>query len=131
MFLTLLNFYILLSLYPLHLFMEFRWFVAVHFSGFKFFFFFFPLQISTFSSSSSSFVVKAMAKKNHEIFVIRFSFSLLFCMQFLLDFWFLGILLFGFNPGFVLVDIWFFFSHLHFTLVWILFFFSLFLVMQF
>ena len=40
-------------------------------SGFKFFF---SLQISMFSSSS--FVVKSMAKKNHEIFVIRFSFSL-------------------------------------------------------
>ena len=44
-----------------------------------------------------------------------------FCMQFLLDFWFLGIPLFGFNSGFVLVDI-YCFSHLHFTLVWIFFF---------
>ena len=81
-------------------FMEFCWFVVMGCSGFKFFF---SLQISTFSSSY--FVVKSMAKKNHEIFVIRFSFSLFFCMKFLLDFWFLGILLFGFNSGFVLVDI--------------------------
>ena len=66
-------------------------------------FIYFFWQISTFSSSS--FVVKSMAKKNHEIFVIRFSFSPFFCMQILLDFWFLGILLFGFNFGFVLVDI--------------------------
>ena len=79
--------------------MEFCWFVAVGCSGFKFFF---SLKISTFSSSS--FVVKSVVKKNHEIFVTRFSFSF-FCMQFLLDFWFLGILLFGFNFGFVLVDI--------------------------
>ena len=75
-------------------------------SGFKFFLFlflfFFSLQISTFSSSS--FVVKSMAKKNHEIFVIRFSFSPFFLvMQFLLDFWFPRILLFDFNSVFVLV----------------------------
>ena len=43
-------------------------------SGFKVFFF--PLQISMFSSCS--FVVKSMAKKNHEIFVIIFSFFLFF-----------------------------------------------------
>ena len=54
-------------------FMEFCWFVAVGCSGYKFFFFF-SLKIFTFSSSS--FVVKSVAKKNHEIFVIRFSFSL-------------------------------------------------------
>ena len=125
--------------------MEFCWFVVVGCSGFKFFF---SLQISTFSSYS--FVVKFMAKKNHEIFVIRFSFSLFsfvckfywifgflgffylvlilglflliygvflifilhwfgfsfslfLVMQFLLDFWFPGILLFDFNFGFVLV----------------------------
>ena len=80
-------------------FMEF---VVVGCSKFKFFHFF-SLQISTFSSSS--FVVKSMAKKNHEIFVIRFSFSIFFVCNFFLDFWFLGILLFGFNSGFVLVDI--------------------------
>ena len=37
MFLTLLNFYILLSLNPLQLFMEFCWFAAVGCFGFKFF----------------------------------------------------------------------------------------------
>ena len=128
MFFTLLNFYILLSLsirfnclwnfvslwlwvaldlsfFFVFIFMEFCWFVVVGCSRFKCFCFcfFFSLKISTFSSSF--FVVKSEAKKNHEIFVIRFSFSLFFCMQFLLDFWFLGILLFGFNSGFVLVDI--------------------------
>ena len=132
MFFTFLNFYILLSLsirfnclwnfvnlclwvamdlsFFVFVFMEFCWFVVVGCSGFKFFCFchFFSLKISTFSSSSS-FVVKSVAKKNHKIFVIRFSFSLFF-MQFLLDFWFLGILLFGFNSGFVLVDILVFFS---------------------
>ena len=45
-------------------------------------------QISTFSSSS--FVVKSMAKKNHEIFVIRFSFSLFFVCKFYWIFGFLG-----------------------------------------
>ena len=103
MFLTLLNFYIFLSLYPLQLFMEFCWFVAVGCFGFKFFcFHFFSLQISTFSSSS--FVVKAMAKKNHEISVIRFSFSVFFYVifiRFLVSWDFL----FGFNSRFVLVDI--------------------------
>ena len=72
--------------------MEFCWFVAVGCSGFKFFLFlflfFFSLQISTFSSSS--FVVKAMAKKNHEISVIRFSFSLFFVCNFYWIFGFLG-----------------------------------------
>ena len=43
MFLTLLNFYILISLYPLQLFMEFCWFVAVGCSGFKLFVFVFFL----------------------------------------------------------------------------------------
>ena len=57
-------------------FMEF---VVVGCSKFKFFLFF-SLQISTFSSSS--FVVKSMAKKNHEIFVIRFSISLFFVCNF-------------------------------------------------
>ena len=103
MFLTLLNFYIFLSLYPLQLFMEFCWFVVVGCFGFKFFcFHFFSLQISTFSSSS--FVVKAMAKKNHEISVIRFSFSVFFYVifiRFLVSWDFL----FGFNSRFVLVDI--------------------------
>ena len=126
MFFTFLNFYILLSLsirfnclwnvvslwlwvasdlsFFVFVFMEFCWFVVVGYFGFKFFcFFFFYLKISTFSSSS--FFVKFVAKKNHEIFVIRFSFSFFFCMQFLLDFWFLGILLFGVNFGFVIVDI--------------------------
>ena len=65
-------------------FMEF---VVVGCSEFKFFFFF-SLQISTFSSSS--FVVKSMAKKNHEIFVIRFSFSLFFVCSFYWIFGFLG-----------------------------------------
>ena len=41
MFLFLLNFYILLSLYPLQLFMESCEFVALGCSGFKFFVFFF------------------------------------------------------------------------------------------
>ena len=59
------------SLYLLQLFMEFCWFVAVGCSEFSFCFFF-SLQISPFSSSS--FVVKAMAKKNHEISIIRFLF---------------------------------------------------------
>ena len=89
-----------LSFFIFLFFMEFCWFVVVGCSGFNFFFF---GQISTFSSSS--FVVKSMAKKNHEIFVIRFSFSIFFVCNFFLDFWFLGILLFGSNSGFVLVDI--------------------------
>ena len=106
MFFTLPNFYILLSLYPLQFFMELCQFMVVGCSGFKFFFFFFMEfcwfvvvgcsgfnffffgQISTFSSSS--FVVKFMAKKNHEIFVIIFSFSLFFVCIFYWIFGFLG-----------------------------------------
>ena len=63
-------------------FMEFCWFMVVGCPGFKFFCFcyFFSLKISTFSSSS--FVVKSVAKKNHEIFVIRFSFSLFLVCNF-------------------------------------------------
>ena len=45
-------------------FMEFCWFVVVGCFGFKVFFFLFSLHISMFSSSS--FVVKSMAKKNQE-----------------------------------------------------------------
>ena len=37
--------------------------------------------------------------------LLDFFFPFFFCMQFLLDFWFFGILLFGFNSRFVLVDI--------------------------
>ena len=48
--------------------------VALDLSFFFFVFVFLSLQISTFSCSY--FVVKSMVKKNHEIFVIRFSFSL-------------------------------------------------------
>ena len=75
--------------------MEFCWFVAVGCFEFNFFFFFF---FGADFMSFSSFVVKAIIFS-----VIGFSFSLFFGMQFLLDFWFLGILLFGFNYGFVLV----------------------------
>ena len=126
MFFTLLNFYILLSLYPLQLFMEFCQFVVVGCSGFKFFFYFFPLQISTFSSSS--FVVKSMAKKNHEIFVIRFSFSLFFVCNFYWIFYFWGF--------FYSVLIWGLFQLIYnvfliFILHWFGFSFSLFSVMQF
>ena len=111
MFFTFLNFYILLSLsirfnclwnvvslwlwvasdlsFFVFVFMEFCWFVVVGYFGFKFFcFFFFSLKISTFSSSS--FVVKFVAKKNHEIYVIRFSFSLFFVCNFYWIFGFLG-----------------------------------------
>ena len=72
-------------------FMEFCWFVVVGCSGFTFFFLFllfFSLKISTFSSSS--FVVKSVANKNHEIFLIRFSFSLFFLCNFYWIFGFLG-----------------------------------------
>ena len=138
MFLSLLNIYVLISLYSLHLFMEFCWFVAVGCFGFKFFCFFFSLQISM--SSSSSFVVKAIRfsfslfflyaifigflvswdssiwfqlwvcfSLIYGVFLIfishwfEFSFSLFLVMQFLLDFWFLGILLFDFSFRYVLV----------------------------
>ena len=125
MFFTLLNFNILLSLYPLEFFMEFCQFVAVGYSGFKFFIFF---LFAEFHVSSSSFVVKSMAKKNHEIFVIRFSFSLFFVCKF---YW-----IFGFLGFFYLVLILGLFQLIYsvfliFILLWFGFSFSLFLVMQF
>ena len=77
-------------------FMEFCWFVVVGCGlwvaldlSFSFLFlFFFSFYIYTFFSSY--FVVKSMAKKNHEIFVIRFSFSLFFVCNFYWIFGFLG-----------------------------------------
>ena len=103
--LSLISIYCSLSLYPLQLFVEFCWFVVVGCSGFNFFVFvFFSLQISMFSSSS--FVVKAMAKKNHEISIIRFLFP------FFLYALFIGFLVswdfsiwFQFWVCFILVDI--------------------------
>ena len=50
----------------------------------SFFFFLADLHVFFF------FVVKSMAKKNHEIFVIRFSFSLFFVGNFYWIFGFLG-----------------------------------------
>ena len=117
MFFTLLNFYILLSLsirfncswnfvslwlwvaLDLSFFFFFSgnfvglWMWVACCSGFKFFFFFIfvfflSLQISTFSSSY--FVVKSMAKKNHEIFLITFSFPFFFVCNFYWIFRFLG-----------------------------------------
>ena len=141
MFFTLPNFYILLSLYPLQFFMELCQFVVVGCSGFKFFLFLFSwnfvgLWLWVALDLSFFFVFFFFAdfhifffllccqiygKEESRNFFNYIFLSLFFCMQFLLDFSFLGILLFGFNSRFVLVDIQCF-SHLHFTLVWIFFF---------
>ena len=139
MFLLLLNFYILLSLYLLHLFMEFCWFVAVGCFGFKFFcfyffflcrfprllllpllsklldflfpFFFYAIFIGFLVSWDSSiwFQLWVCFSLIYGVFLIfishwfEFSFSLFLVMQFLLDFWLPGILLFDFSFGYVLV----------------------------
>ena len=141
MFFTLLNFYILLSLYPLQSFMEFCQFVLVGCSGFKFFCFFFSwnffglwLWVAGCSGFKFFFFFFAdfhvflfllccqiYGKEESRNFCNQIFFFPFFCVQFLLNFWFLGILLFGFNSRIVLVDIQCF-SHLHFTLVWIFFF---------
>ena len=127
MFFTLLNFYILLSLsirfnclwnfvslwlwvaldlsFFVFIFMEFCWFVVVGYSRFKFFcfcFFFlwrFPhfLLLPLLSNLRQRRIMKFL--------LLDFLFPFFFCMQFLLDFWFLGILLFGVNFGFLIVDI--------------------------
>ena len=145
MFFTLLNFYILRSLYPLRLFMEFCQFVVVGCSGFKFFCFCFhgillvcgcrlqvALDLSFFFLADLHifffFVVKSMAKKNHEIFLITFSFPFFSVCNF---YW-----IFGFLGFFYLVLIRGLFQLIYsvfliFILHWFGFSFSLFLVMQF
>ena len=128
MFFTLLNFYILLSLairfncsrnfdslwlwvaLDLSFFFFFHGIllfcgcglrVALDLSFFFFrFCFFFSLHIFFFLLCCQIY-----GKEESRNFFNYIFFSLFFCMQFLLDFWFLGILLFGFNSRFVLVDI--------------------------
>ena len=80
-------------------FMEFCWLVAVGCSGYKFFFFWRFSRFLLLPLLSNLWQRRIM-----KFLLLDFLFPF-FCMQFLLDFWFLGILLFGFNSGFVLVDI--------------------------
>ena len=125
MFFTFLNFYILLSLsirfnclwnvvslwlwvasdlsFFVFVFMEFCWFMVVGYFGFKFFCFFFLWRFPHFLLLP--LLSNLWQRRIKKFFLLDFLFPFFFCMQFLLDFWFLGILLFGVNFGFVIVDI--------------------------
>ena len=130
MFFTLLNFYILLSLsicfncswnfvslwlwVALDLSFFFfsgnfvgLWMWVACCSGFKFFFFRFCFFFVFVDFHIFFFLLccQIYGKEESRNFFNYIFFSLFFCMQFLLDFSFLGILLFGFNSRFVLVDI--------------------------